>query len=143
MPIEYRIDHDRRLVIAAGHGTFSDTDVSTYHHDVWMRPDTSGYSELIDMTAVNHIALPSTMRMRQIATMAAKADALDGRARFAIIAPDDTTFGLGRMYATYRSLDDRSTKQVGVFRTAAEAFEFLGLQDNPPALITPPASPTS
>ncbi len=142
MPIEYKIDHARRLVIAAGHGVFSDTDVYSYHHDVWMRPDTIGYSELIDMTAVKHIALPSAMRLRQIATMAAKEDPPDARARFAIIAPDDTTFGLGRMYATYRSLDDRSTKQVGVFRTAAEALEFLGFKNDPPALVTPPASPS-
>jgi hypothetical protein len=140
MPIEYKIDHGRRLVIAAGHGTFSDADVYSYQHDVWARPETNGYSELIDMSAVKHIALPSTMRMRQIATLAAQLDDPDARSRFAIIAPDDTTFGLGRMYATYRSLDGRSTKQVGVFRTAAEAIEFLGFKDDPPALVTPPES---
>jgi hypothetical protein len=49
--------------------------------------------------------------------------------KFAIVAPDDLAFGLGRMYGAYRRLDERSTKEVGVFRTVAEALAFLGIQD--------------
>ena len=46
-------------------------------------------------------------------------------ARFAIVAPTDLAFGLGRMYGAHRSMEDRSTKQVGVFRTLDEALTFL------------------
>ena len=138
MPIKYKIDHARRLVVTAGYGTFTDADVFGYQHEVWSRPDTIGYNELVDMTAVKHIALPSVGRIRQLATLGAEMDAPALKSKFAIIAPDDIAFGLGRIFANHRSLDDRSTKEVGVFRAAAEAFAFLGLQDDPPTLLTPP-----
>jgi hypothetical protein len=53
-------------------------------------------------------------------------DSSSSSSRFAIVAPTGEAFGLGRMYETYRSLDERSTKQVGVFRTLEEALAFLG-----------------
>jgi hypothetical protein len=42
--------------------------------------------------------------------------------RFAIVAPRDFEFALGRMYGAHRELDSRSTKQVGVFRSREEAL---------------------
>ncbi len=36
------------------------------------------------------------------------------------------------MFETYKSLDKRTTKAVGVFRTLEEAFAFLGITDAPP-----------
>jgi hypothetical protein len=140
MPIKYKIDHARRLVVTTGYGTFTDSDVFGYQHEVWSRPDTIGYNELVDMTAVKHIALPSVGRIRQLAKLGAEMDAPALKSKFAIIAPDDIAFGLGRIFANHRSLDDRSTKEVGVFRTAAEAFAFLGLQNDPPALLVLPAT---
>lgn len=138
MPIIYKIDHTRRLVVTAGYGIFSDSDVFGYQQDVWSRPDVIGYNELVDMTAVKHIALPSVGRIRQLAELGAQMDAPALKSKFAIIAPDDIAFGLGRMFANQRSLDGRSTKEVEVFRTAAEAFVYLGLQNDPPELLTPP-----
>jgi hypothetical protein len=41
------------------------------------------------------------------------------------VAPGDYAFGLGRMYESYRRMEGRSTKQVGVFRSLAEAMAFL------------------
>jgi hypothetical protein len=54
-------------------------------------------------------------------------DARLSASRFAIVAPTDLAFGLGRMYGSYRSLDDRSTKLVGVFRSRDDALRFLGV----------------
>jgi hypothetical protein len=51
------------------------------------------------------------------------------KSRFAIVAPADVAFGLGRMYQAYRTLDRRSTKEVGVFRTMREALAFLRRED--------------
>ncbi len=113
--------------MASGHGTFSDADMYSYQLDVWSRPDVAGYNELMDMTDVKHIALPSVGRMRQIAELAAKMDVLTTKSKFAIVAPDDLAFGLARMFASFRGSDERSTKEVGVFRSQAEAFEFLGI----------------
>lgn len=45
--------------------------------------------------------------------------------RAAIVAPQDLAFGLGRMYDTYRELSGRSTRQVAVFGSMAEALQWL------------------
>jgi hypothetical protein len=125
MPIEYQIDHDRRLVTAQGRGVFTHDDVMRYQHEVWTRPDVAGYDELVDMTAVTRIDATSVDGVRQLAAVAAAMDDPDAYARFAIVAPQDIAYGLGRMYETYRGLDTHSTKDVAVFRTAAEALAWL------------------
>ena len=63
MPIEYRIDHDRKLVVAKGRGTVTDPDVFGYQREVWSRDDVAGYDELIDMSEVEHIAVQSVNRV--------------------------------------------------------------------------------
>jgi len=127
MPIEYQIDHTRRLVTAQGRGVFSDQDVFEYQQAVWSRPEVAGYDELIDMRAVERIVQPSANRVRQLAALSASMDA--GRpSRFAIVASQDLAFGLGRMYQTFRGLEESSTKEVGVFRTRGDAMAFLGIE---------------
>lgn len=128
MPIEYRIDHDRKLVLAKGRGTVTDQDVFGYQRDVWSRDDTAGYDELVDMSEVEHIALPSVDRVRQLASLSADMDAPSLASKLAIIAPQNVAFGLGRMYATYRQMEARSRKHVEVFRSRGEALAFLGVK---------------
>jgi len=77
------------------------------------------------MSQVERIALQSIERVRELAARSAGMDGDSPPSRFAIVAPTEEAFGLGRMYQTYRSLDERSTKQVGVFRTMEEAMAFL------------------
>jgi hypothetical protein len=127
MPIDYSIDHSRRLVIAKGSGVFTDDDVFGYQRSVWSRPDVAGYDELVDMTDVTEIALPSPNRVRDLADEAAAMDRATGGGKFAIVAPQDVAYGLGRMYEANRELTGKSTKQVAVFRTMPEALAFLGL----------------
>jgi len=126
MPIEYTIDHARRLVRATGRGIMTGDDVMEYQRDVWSSPEVSGYDELMDMREVERIELASGKRLKELAAVSAAMDT-PGRSKFAIVATKDEAFGLGRMYETYRRLEDRSTKQVGVFRTMEEAWAFLGL----------------
>ena len=128
MPIDYRIDPERRIVWVEGRGTVTDADVFGYQQDVWSRSEVSGYDELVDMTAVDHIALPSADRVQELARLSAGMDSR-GPSRLAVVAPSDAAFGIGRMYQTHRELDPRSTKEVGVFRTRAEALAFLGIED--------------
>ena len=47
--------------------------------------------------------------------------------KFAVVAPDDLAYGLGRAYQTHRSLEVRSTKEVRVFRSLGEALDYLGV----------------
>jgi hypothetical protein len=131
MPIDYQIDHPRRLVVARGRGVVTHQELIEYQCAVWSRPEVAGYDELVDMTAAEDFAQPSTDKMRELAALAAAMD--DRRAsKFAIVAPRNLAFGLGRMYQTYRSLEGFSTKAVSVFRTLAEAWAFLGQGGDPP-----------
>ena len=125
MPIEFTIDHARRLVTATGHGRLTGEDVFGYQRDVWSRADVRGYNELMDMRNVEQIDLRSVDHMRQLAELSASMDPSNSPSKFAIVAESDEAFGLGRMYETYRRLEDKSTKQVGVFRTLTEAYAFL------------------
>lgn len=131
MPIEYTIDHDRCLVLAKGRGVVAHNDVIEYQRTVWSRRDVAGYNELVDMTEAERIVMPSREQVQQTAVMSAGMDPPSRPSRFAIVAPTDLAFGLGRMYQTYRSLEDKSTKEVGVFRRLEDALVFLGIEGNP------------
>src|SRR5262249_8448911 len=115
MPISYRVDHARRVVFATGSGTLTAADVLGYHGEVWSRPDLRGYDEVMDMTGVEQIVVPSADRVRELAKLSANMDAAMN-SKFAIVAPATLAYGLGRMFQTYRAMETRSTKEVGVFR---------------------------
>ncbi len=125
MPLDYQIDQKHRLVRVRAHGVMNLEDLWKYQEEVWAGQDMTGYDELVDMSAVTKIDSPSSDRMRALAELAAKADKRGPPSRLAIIAPSPLTFGMARMYEGYRGGVPGSTKQVGVFRTRAEALEFL------------------
>lgn len=126
MPIEHEVDHKRRLVIAKGRGVLTDQDVFEYQRGVWSRPDVAGYDELIDMSDVGEIELPSLQRVRDLARLSASMDPAVPPSRLAIVAPKDFAFALGRLYEAHRGMDGRSTKTVSVFRSAGDALAWLG-----------------
>ena len=129
MPLQYWVDEDRKLVVAKAAGVMSDEDVFAYQHDAWSRRELAGYTELVDMSEVERIDLPSVDRIRELAQVAASLDpAGGGSSKLAIVATRDFAFGLARMYETYRELQAGSSKPVGVFRTLQEAMSFLGLE---------------
>ena len=130
MPIKYRVDHEARVVICAGHGVFSDSDVFGYQREVWSRKDVAGYNELVDMTHVTRIALPSADRVKDLANLASEMDDPSSKSKMAVVASNNFAYGLGRMFQTYRELDRRSTKEVAIFRTMEEALAFLQI-DHP------------
>jgi len=130
MPIEYRIDHERRVIIAKGKGTFTSEDMFRYQQEAWSQPGVAGYNELVDMTEVTEIVDPSVENVRRLVQLSASMDPPDSHARFAIASPNKLMFGLGRLYETYRELDPKSTKAVRVFKTVREAMEFLGLEED-------------
>jgi hypothetical protein len=131
MPLEYRIDHQLRLVLTRAVGVLTDDQIFAYQDEVWSRPDVAGYDELVDMSDVEHVAVPSIDRVVQLAALSARMDPETPVTRFAIVAPRDFEFGLGRLYGARRELDGRGTKRVGVFRSRVEALEWLGLEKEP------------
>lgn len=133
MPLTFRLDRKAHVIVAAAYGTLTDDQVFDYQREISSRDDTIGYDELVDVTHVKEIALPSTDRVRDLAALAAEKDAVRGSSRLAIVAPGDLAFALGRMFQTNRELDPRSRREVGVFRTTKEALAFLRI-DHPLAM---------
>jgi hypothetical protein len=125
MPIEYEVDHERRLVTARGRGTLTEQDVFDYQRGVWSLPEVAGYDELIDMSDVGEIDLPSLERVRELAKLSASMDGAAPPSRLAIVAPKDYVFALGRLYEAHRGLDERSRKTVNVFRSVGDALAWL------------------
>jgi hypothetical protein len=129
MPIDYKVFFDRKLVYARCHGTLTDGDVSSYQGEVWSNTDVQGFDEIVDLSGVELIELPSFARMKQFAAMAAKMDAPSTSSKLAIAAVTDIQFGLGQMYAGWRNSDQHATKQVQVFRSLPDAMSWLGVKD--------------
>jgi hypothetical protein len=123
----YRIDPERRLVITRGTGVLKDHEIFGYQREVWSRPDVAGFNELIDMTAVTQIMIPSMERVRDLAELAARMGRGAPRSKMAIVAPDDLAFGLGRMFEIRRESAAPGVKPVAVFRTMPEALAWLGI----------------
>jgi hypothetical protein len=126
MPITYRVDNARRRVVATASGILTEADVFGYQQEAWSNPELAGFDEIVDMTGVVEIVLasPASDQLRNLAATSADMD-VPTSSRFAIVAPGDLAYGLGRMYGVYRDLDRRSTKQVRVFRTMDEAVAWL------------------
>jgi len=134
VPIEVHVDHGRRLVVARASGVLQDHEVFGYQLSTWSRSDVAGFDELVDMTAVVEIEVPSAARVRELAALSASMDQRVGTVgaetppgRFVIVAPQEIAHALGKMYAVFREMEPASTKQVEVFRTMDSALMFLGV----------------
>jgi len=125
MPISYRIDHERRLVEATAHDFLSDAEIFKYQRETWSRPEIAGYNELIDMSRVTVAEFVSINRLKELVNLSASMAALLPTSKQAIVAPDDTYFGLGRIYKNYYDLGTNGAKEIGVFRSREEALNWL------------------
>jgi hypothetical protein len=125
MPIDYRVDHEHRLVLAEGRGDVTAEDIFKYQREAWGRADVQGYDEVVDMSAVGRIVEPTREGIRAIAELSSSMDPPGGGGKFAIVAPQDVAFGLGRMYEAYRDLVGGEPKRVAVFRERAAAMQWI------------------
>jgi hypothetical protein len=128
MPLIYRIDPKRRLVITRGSGILKDQEVFDYQQEVWSRPEVAGFNELVDMSAVVQILVPSMERIRDLAELSARMSRGAPLSKMAIVAPGDLSFGLGHMYDMCRDTVAPGLKPIGVFRTMPEALAWLGVE---------------
>ena len=125
MPIEYRIDPERRIVLATARGVLTADDLFSYQRSVWSASGLAGFDELVDLGGVTDVPQLSALRARDLAVVAARMDDPAVATRLAIVAPADFAYGLARMYATHRETQEHGRKQVRVFRDMAEAVAWL------------------
>jgi len=125
VPIEHRIDHPHRLVIAIAHGRLEGSEIFEYQRTVWSQPEVRGYDEVVDMTEVERFEVPTTERLKELVDLSAAMDPPDLPSKFAIVATDAIARELGGVFAIYREMDPRSSKEVRVFQTMGAALDWL------------------
>ena len=130
MKIDYQINHMQQLVLARARNVLTEDDIFDYQREVWSRNDVTGFNELLDLSAVEQIDLTSTDSIEEFARLAVSMDIPATATRFAIVAPTDLMFGLGRMYEAYRNRNEQSTKQARVFRSRSEALAWLAVSSS-------------
>lgn len=143
MPLDYRIDHESRIVIVTATGTLTDEDFFASQREIWSRADVVGFDEVFDLGGVEGLVLASGDRVRALADQASSlADVPGTPSRLAIVAPQDFAYGLARMYATYRTLNPRAERTVQVFRSMQAALDWLRVSgpQAPPAERAPESS---
>jgi hypothetical protein len=126
MPIEYHIDHGRRLVLASASGKLTAEDFFNYQRNVWSLPEVRGFNELVDMSKVEEILSPTYEKISELAKLSADMDDRTIATKFAIVASDTFAYGIGQLYEAFRNVNPLSTKKVGVFRNIQEAMDWIG-----------------
>jgi hypothetical protein len=125
MPLEYRIDHERRTVFATATKRLSDDDIFAYQRKVWAGGEFMGYDEVVDLSPAEDLVLSSEDRIRELAELATSMEAHGAPSKVAIVAPRDLAYGFARMFETYRTMGPGVQKRVSVFRSLPEAMEWL------------------
>jgi len=122
MPIAYRIDNKRRLVLTRGWGVLTDADVLAHKKQLAKDPlfDPT-MPELSDVRSVERLDVTTAGVKAMVAYDVTNADRVAGH-RMALVVASDEVFGMARMYGTRR---EPLGPGVGVFRDIDEAERWL------------------
>ncbi|MGC1413871.1 MAG: hypothetical protein WA817_01200 [Candidatus Acidiferrum sp.] len=119
MPVFYKIDRERRLVMSSGTGTFNKEDALSHQNRLLADPDFDpNYSQLLDFTHVAKIDLTAA----DVKLLAVR-NIFSPESRRAILVPNDLAFGFGRMYEILR--EAAGERGIRIFRSLEEALEWV------------------
>jgi hypothetical protein len=119
MPVCYKIDKDRRLVITTGYGVVTRQDIEEHQRSLWMDPDFScTFSQLADFSRMARMEL-NAVDMHSFS----KRNIFAPDARRAVIVPNDVAFGLARLFEILRG--SKGENGIRVFRTVEEGFVWI------------------
>jgi hypothetical protein len=122
--IAERFDAARNVLFVSFTGPLGDEDLVKYAQRMAGNPAIPpAHDELIDLRRVEEADVQSHT-LRRIAELFGGADRNPERSRVALVASDDVSYGLSRMYQAFRS---RSPLDLRVFRDMGEARAWLGL----------------
>lgn len=128
MPAQHYIDNNSRLITTIGSGEAVDSDLidalTKYQQDIKSQSIYYSYDEIVDFSQTSSFNL-STDGIRKLAQMATHTDVQGVKTKLAIVVNNRFSFGLGRMYETYRGLVPRGYKDVRVFMDYRDAFEWI------------------
>ncbi len=123
MAVSYEIHESVGLVVSRHQGATEDDEMIVAYTALYADPAFDpAFSKLIDLREADSRSRSSqALRYLSEQTRSHYADT-DAMSKVAIVAPDDLSFGLSRMYD---SITDENAEDVAVFRTSAEACEWL------------------
>jgi len=123
MSIEYIINKERGIVFSKASGTMTD-EATIVHRDQFSQDPLfkSSFWQLLDLTDVDDFQ----MTQKGIRILAERNPFSEGSRR-AIVAGNDITYGMARMY---QLLTDQHAHDLTVFKNMDEAKAWLGLPDD-------------
>jgi len=128
MPANHHIDHKTKLIITRWEGIARDFElinaIKKYQEEIQNHPDYIHYNEVLDLTKVssNQVTVEG---IRNIAQIASETDHSESNRKLALIVDSSLSFGLARMYETYRKYGKSGHKKIRVFRDEKSALEWV------------------
>lgn len=122
MPISYRIDTARSLVVSVAAGVVTDDEL--LDHQQRLRDDPAfqpWFRQLFDFRQ-GTTNLVTGRGVRQLAV----APAFGKGSKRALLVDQDAAFGLARMFQTLR--EDQQEEEISIFRDEAAALAWLGIE---------------
>ena len=130
MPLDIRVEPDKRLRYAVARGRLTDRDLLETMGDAIADPSFDpAFDSLVDISQVESFEVtPAGMRrLADVMAMCVKEPPPGTRPRVAFVAPTDAAFGACRIYESYRELQGGTAPHFFVTRSKAEAQCWLGL----------------
>jgi len=128
MPANHKIDTKSQLLITTWEGAAHDIEfieaIKKYQEDIQNHPDYIDYNEIVDFSKVTGIKL-TTEGIKNIGQIASMTDHNEVNRKLAFIVSTSLAFGLARMYEVYRSFSKKSNKEIRIFKTEQDAFEWV------------------
>ncbi len=125
MPVDYRIEDSRRLVITSAQGRVTFAEIEAQRDRMLSDPHLDpSFDQLIDAIAVTHLDITGeqgrVLGSRSVFSSASKR---------AFVAKDPHVFGLGRLITTNQTLIEGGS-EVNVFSNLDLALEWLALKQS-------------
>jgi len=124
MPMSFKIDHENQLIILEAWGVLESSEViectrSLYRDGDWGEH----YRTLVGLTAVERMNIDYEKMNSVAATTEVSGRARARTGRHALVASNDASFGVARMYEAM--VDEKVSRQFRTFRSIAEAQDWL------------------
>jgi hypothetical protein len=118
MPVFYKIDKERKLVLSSATGVLNREEAASHQLRLLSDPEFDpNYSQLLDFTHITRLDL-SAADVRRLA----QRTIFSADSRRAFLVASDLAFGLGRMYEILR--EAAGERGIRIFRDLEEALDW-------------------
>ena len=128
MPATHRIDNTDKLLITTWTGKATDAELidalKKYQENYLCHPDYINYNEVVNFSDATEVQL-TTMGLKNIGEIATTTDQAHIKKKLAFIVSSNKAYFLARMYIAYRSLFQKSNKEIRVFTKEDVAFWWI------------------